>query len=388
MPKALVTGALGHTGTFMIDLLVKKGWDVVGTDLDGPKRKSIMCKETIFNGNFKNMSVDHPKVKFIAADLTDPKSLEPLFSLGNNDYDVIFHTASLYDYFASYEILMNINVKGLSNLITAMETTYDNLEKYPRFIHWSTCGVYGVPKYNSNQNGFILEADENTPCNPINNYSISKTEQEKIIIEFAKRSGLEYTILRSMPIYGPHQTYGMFHVFYMINKMRSMPLPIIYPKKNKLVMPMVHVEDLVNAALFLSLNDKAIGEVFNVGGENVTQEDFLEFVYQELGINYAIIPIWYPIYKLCGSIASAYIKNENKKARKWGLRPKIDEAMSEYINHQYYFSNKKIKNLGFQFKYANPFEGVRQTIKWYVNSGWFDQEEFHLLNNIINAGEC
>jgi nucleoside-diphosphate-sugar epimerase len=339
--KALVTGALGHTGSFLVNLLADKGWDVVATDLESSRRKQLMKKETVFNENFKYMSIDRPGVKFIAADLTDKESLKALFTPELKGYDVIFHPASLYDYFAELDILRKINVGGLNNLLEVMYETYG--DKMPRFIHWSTCGVYGEPEYKTNSKGYIQPAHEDAPYDPPNNYSISKKEQELALKSFSEKHPLDWTIIRPAPIYGPYQTYGAFHIFIMLHNLGHMVLPLVFPKKHKLMMPMVHVEDLVNAALFLWDKKEAIHEAYNLVSDSATQEDWMEFCFQELGMQYTHVPIWWPVYKLCAKILFKWAEGEEAKARKKGIRPKFDLPMAGYILHQYYFSNEKIK---------------------------------------------
>lgn len=375
--NALVTGALGHTGTFLVKQLVEKGYSVVATDLESTKRKQVMNKETVFSDQLQYMSIEHEHVDFVAADLTDKDSLRALFTDENKDYDVIFHPASLYDYFAELEILMKINVDGLRNFLEVIEETYGEDTADVRFIHWSTCGVYGEPEYETNSDGFPLPADETAPYDPPNNYSISKMHQEKVLKSFGVRTGLKWTIVRPEPIYGPYQTYGMFHIFYLAHKMGAMPLPMIFPKQKKLMMPMVHVEDLAAAAIFVADKEEAIGEAYNVGDDNITQQDWLEFMFQELGVRYTHVPIWYPVYKLAAKSILSYERGEARKARKWGIRPKIDPPMADYIDHQYYFSNQKLRDLGFKFKYdGNPYMGTRETIQWYIKHGWFQSEQF------------
>jgi len=376
--KALVTGALGHTGSFLVNLLVEKGWKVVATDLESTKRKQLMQKETVFGTKFQYMSINLTGVTFIPADLTDKESLKPLFSEENKDYDVIFHPASLYDYFATIDILRKINVGGLKNLLEVMYETYGN--DMPRFLHWSTCGVYGEPKYKKNSKGYILPADETADYNPPNSYSISKMEQEIALKEFAEKHPLKWTIIRPAPIYGPYQTYGAFHIFYTIRKVGHMAIPMIFPKKHKLMMPMIHVEDLVNAAYFLWDKEEAIHQAFNVVSENTTQQEWMEFLCQELGVPYTNIPIWWGLYKFIANIAFGWAAWMEKRARKFGVRPKFDLPMAGYIKHQYFFSNDKIKSLGFKFKYGDPFLGTRQTIRWYIDHGWFEEEPWSLVS--------
>ncbi|MHA1792081.1 MAG: NAD-dependent epimerase/dehydratase family protein [Promethearchaeota archaeon] len=378
--KALVTGARGHTGSFLVHLLSEEGWDVVATDLESSKREKVMKKEKVFGENFKYMNINLPNVQFIPADLTDRDSLRQLFNDELKNYDVVFHPASLYDYFAEIDTLRKINVGGLKNLLEVMLETLGK-DKLPRFIHWSTCGVYGEPVYEKNENGYPIAADESTPYNPPNNYSISKMEQEVLLKDFSKKHGLKFTIIRPAPIYGPYQVYGAFHLFYLAHKMGYTFIPRIHPAKKKLMMPMVHVEDLVRAALYLSRRDDAIDEAFNVVGDYTTEEDWLEFLYEELGIGYIQIPIWFPFWKIIAKLTFNYGKSLTKKARKLGVRPKVDLPMIGYLTHQYFFSNEKLKSTGFQFKYADPFKGTRQTLNWYKDAGWIKNEEKIIVRN-------
>ncbi|MCP4764289.1 MAG: NAD(P)-dependent oxidoreductase [archaeon] len=373
--KALVTGALGHTGSFLVNLLIDEGWTVVATDLEPKTRKDLMKKETVFSDKYKYMSIEHEGVTFIAANLIEKESLKALFK-EEKDYDVIFHPASLYDYFAELELLRKINVGGLQNFLEVIHETYG--DDMPRFIHWSTCGVYGEPEYEKNSKGFVLPSDETAPYAPPNNYSISKMEQEIVLKEFSDQHPLKWTIIRPAPIYGPYQTYGAFHIFKMVQKMGHMVLPIIFPKNKKLMMPMIHVEDLVSAALFLYDKDEAIGEAYNLVGDTTTEEEWMEFSFQELGLQYTHIPVWYKIYKIAAKIAFIWAESQEKRAKRFGVRPKFDLPMAGYIIHNYFFTNKKIKDLGFKFEYGNPFKGTRQTLRWYIDRGWLESEEFIL----------
>ena len=149
-------------------------------------------------------------------------------------------------------------------------------------------------------------------------------------------------------------------------------------------MPLVHVEDLVNAAIFLAENDKAIGEIYNVLNDTPLQEQFLEFIYKTLGITFSTIPMSYSFFKLLTKVATSVAKRKERKARKFGFRPKYDLPMVEYLVHQYYFSNKKLKDLGFEFKYNDFKKGILETIQWYIEKGWFPTQE-GVLPKYINT---
>ncbi|TXT59471.1 MAG: putative Nucleoside-diphosphate-sugar epimerase [Promethearchaeota archaeon] len=378
MKYALVDGAFGHTGSFLVRELVQNGWKVVATDLEKKERAEIMTKERLFHT--KNEFLDCRQlenVTFIPSNLTEKDSLRKLFSekFFENDrknYDVIFHPASLYDYGASYELLHMVNYEGLKNLLDiVLEYSETTGTEIPRFIHWSTCGVYGEPNYPTDQHGFIYPVNETALYDPPNNYSQTKVEQEELIFKTAEQEPtFQYTILRPAPIYGPYQTYGMFHIFYTIYIMGHSILAKIFPKKRKLMMPMIHVKDLVRAAVFVSQNEEAIGECYNVINDSPLQEHFLEFVYNELGITFSVVPMPWFFFKLLSKFTYFLAKRKEKKANKLGIRPKFDLPMVGYLTHQYYFSNKKLKDLGFHFLYNDFRKGIYETITWYKTHRW------------------
>ncbi|MBD3228912.1 MAG: NAD-dependent epimerase/dehydratase family protein [Candidatus Lokiarchaeota archaeon] len=367
--SALVTGAAGHCGAFMIRLLKEKGWHVVATDLKKDEQaKLFQGAKKYFDKQFLGNILDSDDV-FIAADLTKKETLEPIF---NHEFDTIFSIASLYDYFALLDDLMRINVGGLKNLI---ELT---LEKgnVDRFLHWSTCGVYGQPKYEKDpESGLPLPSEETAPYDPPNNYSTSKMEQEKLLHQYYEENGLPITIIRPAPIMGPYQTYGAFHVFYIQHVAGMTMIPLIFPKKHKPRMPCIHVEDLVRAAYFLATykpHKKVLGEAFNVVHDSPFEEDFIQLCADSMGLKKYKIPVWFPLYKIVAKLSLWLGKYLENKARKRGVRSKIDVPMIGYVTHNYYFSNQKLKNLGFEFKYDWE-QATMNTINWYFENRWFER---------------
>jgi nucleoside-diphosphate-sugar epimerase len=371
----LVDGAKGHTGTFLVKeiLETKPNWKIIATDLTIEKRDELMTKETIFSKKFKYMSdiFDNQRVNFIPADLTEKETLKELFK--GKKFDLIFHTASLYDYFAPLDLLRKINVEGIRNLLDIICKTQD-LEIL-RLIHWSTCGVYGEPKYKKDKNGFLIPAEETAPYDPPNNYSISKMEQEMVLQDYIDQHQLKATIIRPAPIIGPYQIYGIFHLIQIVHKSGFGPGIHIYPKKKRLVMPLIHIEDLVKSAIFLAENDKAIGETYNLVIDHCFQEDFLEYLADLLNIDYFNFPVWWPFYKVFSKALFWLNKRKERKARKLNSRPPVDLSMAGYTTHQYFFSNKKIKDLGFIFKYSDYKIATRETVEWYLKNNWLESEQ-------------
>lgn len=379
MKVALVDGALGHTGSFLVKYLLDAGWRVVATDLKTEDRDIIMTKEKVFSCNLEYLDCrEWDEVTYIPSDLTKKETLrelfaENLFPEGKKNYDVIFHPASLYDYGAPYDLLHLVNYDGLKNFL---EVIFEYCEKSkmdpPRFIHWSTCGVYGEPRYAKNKKGYIHPLDETAPFNPPNNYSQTKTEQDKLIFKTAEENPkFKYTIIRPGPIYGPYQTYGMYHLIYLAYILGHFLVPLIFPKKKKLMMALVHVDDLVRAAVFLAEKNEAENQVYNVINDAPLQEQWIERLFFEAGATYSFIPCPWFMYKIASKIILWWMKKKAKKAKKLNTRPNFDVPMIEYLTHQYYFSNQKIKDLGFEFLYNDYVKGMHETFEWYKQNGWF-----------------
>ncbi|MHA1680573.1 MAG: NAD-dependent epimerase/dehydratase family protein [Promethearchaeota archaeon] len=371
---ALVTGALGHTGTFMVGLLRQNGWKVVATDLPARERGELLTKEKIFLNRGYNRNFWDEGINLIHADLTNKDSLVPLFE--KRKFDAIFHTASLYDYFAPFSLLKKINVGGLRNLLQVYleycRNQFQDVADYPRFIHWSTCGVYGQPEYKH----FDIPANENAPFNPPNDYSKSKMLQELLLKKFQDEQGIPVVIIRPGPIYGPGQKYGAFHVYRAFSKVKFVPIVQILPREKRLRMPMVHVEDLVRAALYLAEAppSKVVGEAFNVLDDCGYQETLNVILARLFKLKTVKLNVPWFLYKIIGRFAFFILNKHAERCRTKGIRPKVDGPMAEYVVHQYYFSNEKIKNLGFTFKYPNMLPGTKQTLQWYLESGWIKKE--------------
>lgn len=370
----LVDGAKGHTGTFLVKKLLEeeKNCKIVATDLPVDDRKQLMTKETLFSEDLGYMLeiLEDPRVEYIPADLTKPESLEPLFT--NRQYDVIFHPASLYDYFAKLDTLRKINVEGTRNLLNIVCKTQDL--KNLRFIHWSTCGVYGQPDYeHDSKTKYVIPANEDAPFDPPNAYSISKMEQELVLKEFEKEKGLRATIIRPAPIYGPYQTYGTYHILLVLKILGNGMYPIIHPKRHRLMLPSIHVEDLVRAAIFTSKKEESIGEAYNVIHEMVFMDEWLDWLSHKLSLRTTVVSVWFPLFKLLSKIAVWIGKKRDKKARKLGMRPLLDVPMLKYVTHQYAFSNQKLKDLGYEFKF-DTWSGFKETINWYIEHGWLPTE--------------
>ncbi|MEM2637041.1 MAG: NAD(P)-dependent oxidoreductase [Candidatus Korarchaeota archaeon] len=338
--RILVTGAAGFTGLNAIPILIEKGYDVVATDVNVAEKDRI----------------EKMGAKFVKCDLTDPESLKSVV----RDVDFVLHIAALFRYSAPLDILRKINVEGTRNLLESLRQ-YGN----PKFIVvWSSVAAYGI----ADEKHYRIPITEDQPLNPNcpGNYDLSKREQENVVREYVEKYGLPATMIRPAPIYGPGNRYGVYNIIKYVAKET---LTIMPRNTQKVSVPLVHVRDTIESAIFLLGKKTAIGEAYNVVDDNVLNaRDTLMFIASFFDAKpYITIPL--PL-SLVGKLLMFGGKVAEKKARKRNQPPKLEMDMLNYLFGNYYFSNEKIKKLGYHFLYPDRRIGLAETIVWYKQNGW------------------
>ncbi|MFX1491389.1 MAG: NAD-dependent epimerase/dehydratase family protein [Promethearchaeota archaeon] len=327
----LVTGACGFVGSHFIDHLIQHPeYEVRGTDL-------VDADQTFLNNS----------TEFIPGDLRNPRTLAPLVK----GVDIIFHAASLFRYSASWDDLSAVNVEGTRNLCYAARKA-----KVSKLVLISSAGVYGIPHSIP-----VREEDSPRPSNP---YERSKLEQEQAAQQVCEGEKLGLTILRPAPIYGPRNRYGIGTILRMVALGQ---LPIISENINTLV-PLVHVADVVGAALHLTTYPAATGQTFNVVDDS-TYRKYELFSYVAPLLNTKIYHTRLPLLPqwLLKALASW---SEWKARNITHDLPKIEKATIDLMYHNYWFSNAKLKATGYQLIYPDSRFGLKDTIDWYKRHNW------------------
>lgn len=176
--KILVTGGAGFIGSWVSDVFIQEGHQVLIIDDLSSGSKENLPKEA----------------EFIECDIRNFKKVEEIIS----DFkpDVIDHHAAQIDVRKSVENPMHdaeINIVGTLHLI---ESAIRN--KVKKFIFASTGGaIYGEPE--------IIPADEKTYPFPISPYGTSKYAVEKYLGYYNAVHGFDYVALRYANVYGPRQ---------------------------------------------------------------------------------------------------------------------------------------------------------------------------------------
>ncbi|WP_336269505.1 GDP-mannose 4,6-dehydratase [Vreelandella arctica] len=168
MPTALVTGASGFTGHYMVEALVNEGFQVVGLG-----SRPTAAHQTL------------------ACDLTDASAVKACIERVKPNW--VIHLAALS--FVGHEdqrAFYDVNVFGTLNLLQALAS----LETPPeRILVASSANVYGTPDM-----GVI---DESICPAPVNHYACSKLAMEHMVANWFER--LPIVITRPFNYTGPGQ---------------------------------------------------------------------------------------------------------------------------------------------------------------------------------------
>ncbi len=228
--RVLITGANGFVGNNLGPYLQNKGFEVLRTDVD---RSDI-------NG-----------------DLTDPNFVNNI--LATNDFDAMVHLAgivnipkSLADPYGCYRV----NCFATLNLLNLAAE-----KKLSRFVYASSNNVYGPPRR--------LPVREEDPYNPRSPYDYSKVVSEHFVKSFHEHKALSTVILRSWNLFGPHDQPTRAVPRFVKTCLANEPIPLFNGGRD--ADNFYHVNNYCEAATLALKNDKAVGEVFNVGtGQETT----------------------------------------------------------------------------------------------------------------------
>ncbi|MFB6283877.1 MAG: NAD-dependent epimerase/dehydratase family protein [Halobacteria archaeon] len=338
--KALVTGACGFIGSSLCEHLIEEGYEVRGTDLEDADKEYIADLD----------------MEFVPADLTKKDTLGPAI----NGVDVIFHTAAIFDYSSliDWEVYEAVNIKGTENL---MEAARD--EDLDSIINWSTSGVYGAPQRDK------LPVTEDHPKNPESNYDRSKWLQEKKAREYYEDYGMPVKSIRPVTVYGPGNTYGAAHFLIpMANGQVK-----FYPLFCNYRLPIVHVEDVIQSAIYLDEHGQD-GESYNiVDNQNYTMKRVFRYISNMTGNNMYGVPMGNRTFESISTLGM-FVPAIEMAYDLIGKKSPIEKDALFYFKSNYWVSNEKIRDAGYEFEYPNYRKGLTETIEWYQDEGMVESK--------------
>ena len=243
--KALVTGGAGFIGSHIVDKLIEMNYDVIVIDNESSN------SNTQFYWNDKASNYKY--------DICDYEKTRSLYK--NVDY--VFHVAAKARIQATIlDPIETIRTNSLGTINVLQCSKEANVKKV---IYSSTSSAYGLNKVPN------VETQEDD-C--LNVYSISKTNGEKLCLNYSKIFNLETLCLRYFNVYGERQSikgkYASVIGIFNEQSKNNKPLTVVGDGKQK--RDFTHVSDVVNAnvlAATKNIDAKYFGQIFNIGtGKN------------------------------------------------------------------------------------------------------------------------
>lgn len=295
----LITGGLGHIGSYVIPKLINE-----------KNINKIYLLDNLSNQRFNVLfELKDKKISFIYGDLSNKKTLKNL-----PKSDIVIHLASITNAEKSFENEKEVNENNFGSFKNIVE--YCNKYK-SRLIHISSTSVYGPQK------NLVNESQKKIfPRSP---YAEIKWKEEKIL---KKQTKFKFITLRFATISGFSN--GMrFHTAvnkFCLNSVLKIPIPI-WGRSINLFRPYLSLKDATKTIKFIISKKFFPCDVFNILSENKTIDQILKIIKQN------------------------------------NLKPKIMYVKSRILNQDSYkISKKKIEKYGLKLN-SKISSDIKQTVK-------------------------
>jgi nucleoside-diphosphate-sugar epimerase len=195
VPAVIVAGGSGYIGQEVLraalsthDSCYKGAERVINIDIKPPRPLHARLKQ---RGDYFDIN-DHPRLKFIQADLSDPESTAAAFDEAERwggDVQGVANLSGLVKYGHGDEKLFGPNVQTVRNLAE------ESAKRKLLMIHFSGTAIHG--------NKLTAAVKESDRIGPVESYGRSKTASEKAIFDCVRDKGLRAIVFRSTAPVGP-----------------------------------------------------------------------------------------------------------------------------------------------------------------------------------------
>ncbi len=260
----LVTGAQGFVGRYVSDYILRNrpAESVLGFGRSEPLDACFSHMISGPNGSVRaplpeailDSAADRDRYHYCRADVTSIEQVQPLlekFRPGK-----ILHLASGLRGDRRKDLL-HINVEGTASLLEAI----GNVKDYsPKLVMGSSGGVYGQASPEK------LPLSECLPCEPVDEYSVTKLAAELMARLWARKFGIKLIIARIFNIVGAGQDerHVAGQIALQLSRLRSGESRTLKLGSLESTRDFIDVRDVAQALVALAEDERAAG-VFNIG---------------------------------------------------------------------------------------------------------------------------
>lgn len=327
MKKALVTGVCGFIGAHLAALLVEQGFEVLGVDM---KEKSLNSK---LNGYIGTGNVKIFKGDLLSFDFN---------SLGAVDY--VYQIAGKVSAWGNIEDFDRINVDGTRRVIDYAKSAGSEV-----VVYLSSVAVYGYYGFSE-----LPETGEKKPMQ--NPYSLSKLHAETMVMDYCKKIGQNFVVVRPGNVYGEHDMTSSYDLYRLVSQRKMAVVD-----KGRYKSCFVYAGNLVNGIYQASVTPASYNEDYNItDGYGETLAEYLTYAAKALGVKPKFMSLPSQLSRFTAkTIEGVYHLFKIK------TMPLITLFSVEQNSHDYHFSIKKAEK---KFGYSPGIsleEGTKRTADWF-----------------------
>lgn len=346
--KVLVTGGAGFIGSHMVDLLLKRGYEVRVYDNLEPQVHGDITEPPAY------LSKD---AEFINGDILDKDKLRKALE----GCDAVIHDAAMVGVGQSqYQIERYTNVNTMGTAIL-LEILANEKTKVERLLVASSMSIYGEGLYKRPSDGKLIapelrpeaqmaggvfdmldpetgEVVEAVPtpesktlyCQSI--YALTKKDQEELCLIAGRAHNLSTVACRFFNVYGPRQSLsnpytGAAAIF--MSRLKNENAPLIYEDGEQL-RDFISVYDLVEAKLFLLENPNANLDMYNICTGKATSIKDIAKILADIYGRPDLQPDVTKRYR-SGDIRHCYGDSSKINALGWNYRIGVKDGLTELV---------------------------------------------------------
>jgi len=298
----LITGGLGFIGSALAQRLLGLGARVTLVDSLIPE----------YGGNLFNIAGFGERLRVNISDVRDPYSMRHHMRGKHVLFNLAGQTSHL-DSMIEPEADLEINCKAQLSLLE----TCRRVNPAVRIVFAGTRQIYGKPDY--------LPVDEAHPIRPVDVNGINKTAGEWYHLLYSANYGIPCTVLRLTNTYGPRMrardARQTFLGIWLRLLVEGRPIQVFGDGTQR--RDFNYVDDVVDAMLAVAVADSAVGQVYNLGSnEVVSLKDLAEvLIAANGGGHYDLVPFPGELQKID---VGDYFGDFRKIEREHGWRPRVD----------------------------------------------------------------
>lgn len=272
--RYLITGGAGFIGSHLTDALVAQGHSVIVLDDFSTGRHDNLLKHT-----------GSDKVEVVVGSILNEALVDDVVRRS----DVVLHLAAA----VGVQLIVQRPLESLATNIRGSELVLEKCHKYGRkVLVTSTSEIYG-----KNTSDALNEDDDRILGSPLKtrwSYSEAKAIEEVLAHAYWRDKGLPSVIVRLFNTVGPRQVghYGMVVPRLVEQAMRGQALTVYGTGEQTRCFG--HVYDMVDALVALVRDERAVGQVFNVGSRSeVSINNLARTIIDQLGSKSTITHVPY-----------------------------------------------------------------------------------------------